>query len=613
MRTRSLFAFSLLLAVTAPAAGQTSSLDATEQRVAEAISNRTDEAYALLERLVEVNSGTYSPEGVRAVGEVLAEPFRDLGFEVEWQEQPAEMGRGDHLVARRPAADPGAPHALLIGHLDTVFEPGDPFQRYEREGDVARGPGTNDMKGGDVAILLALQGLADAGALDAVEVTAYFTGDEESPGRPLSTSRAGLVAAAEAADVALGFETGCCRGGVDRAVIARRSSVPWLLEVASDQVHSSGIFSDDVGAGSAFEAARILHTFYRELAGEDALTFNAGVLLSGTEVEYDAEAHRGAAFGKTNVVPSRTVAHGGLRALTPVQLASAQERMREIVSRHLPRTSASIEFEEGYPPMPPTEGNRRLLALYDRVSRDLGLGPVEAFPPEERGAADVSFAAPYTDALGGLGPEGEGAHSPEESVDLPTVVEAAQRAALLLHRLAQAPETPAAATSTAEPTVVYLVRHGEKVDPYPEAPSDPPLTEAGSERADELARTLADAGIDRVLSTDFRRTRETAAPLAEALGLELDLYDPGDLEGLARRLAVAGERVLVVGHSNTTPRLVELLGGEPGPPIDEPSEYDRLYVLAVPPEGDPVTARMRYGEPSPATGPQTTSEEIDGE
>jgi len=431
--------------VSAPsaAAGGTGPLAPAEQRAVGAIADRADNAYDLLARLVEINSGTSNPAGVRAVGEVLAGRLRTLGFAIQWVDLPPELARGPHLVARRPAAPSAAEgaggtplHVLLIGHLDTVFEPDDPFQHFVREGDVAHGPGALDMKGGDVAILLAIEGLAAAGALDDLAVTAFFTGDEESPGTPLSVSRRDLEEAARAADVALGFESGCCRDGVDKAVVARRSSVPWRLEVEGLRSHSSGIFSDEVGAGAAFELARILDGFYREVAApDDGLTFNAGVVLAGTDVDYDWEEHRGSTFGKTNVVPQRAVAHGGLRALTPEQLAGAEERMRSIVARHLPRTGGTIIFEEGYPPMPPTEANRHLLAVYDRVSRDLGLGPVEPFPPAERGAADVSFAAPYADALAGLGPEGEGSHTPEEWVALPTIIESAQRTALLLLRL----------------------------------------------------------------------------------------------------------------------------------------------------------------------------------
>lgn len=432
----------LLAAAPVPAADRGAdrgSLDPMERRIAEEIAGRAEAGYALLERLVEINSGTYNPPGVKAVADVLAERFIALGFDVEWVEPPPEVERGGHLVARRAAAGEGAPHVLLIGHLDTVFEPGDPFQAFERDGDRAHGPGALDMKGGDVAILLALEGLAAAGSLDALTLTVYLTGDEEEPGRPLAATRGGLVEAAKAADVALGFEEGCCLDGdgrgTDLAVVARRSSIPWRLEVEGVHSHSSVIFSEDVGAGAVFEAARILHGFYDELAAEEALTFNVGTLLAGSEIGYDPEGDRGTVSGKRNIVPARAVAYGGLRALTPEQLEGAQARMREIAADSLPRTSAAITFEEGYPPMPPTEGNRRLLALYDRVSRDLGLGPVEAFPPAERGAADVSFAAPHADALGGLGPVGEGSHTPREWVSLPTIIQSAQRAALLLHRL----------------------------------------------------------------------------------------------------------------------------------------------------------------------------------
>lgn len=145
-------------------------------------------------------------------------------------------------------------------------------------------------------------------------------------------------------------------------------------------------------------------------------------------------------------------------------------------------------------------------------------------------------------------------------------------------------------------TVVYLVRHAEKVEPPPaESPRDPPLNDAGRERAAELARVLGNAGVTRILSTDYRRTRETAAALAEALGLQVEIYDALGLPELADRLRSGPGRVVVVGHSNTTPLLVELLGGDPGPPIDEAMEYDRLYVMVFEQGRPPTTIRLRYG------------------
>jgi phosphohistidine phosphatase SixA len=134
--------------------------------------------------------------------------------------------------------------------------------------------------------------------------------------------------------------------------------------------------------------------------------------------------------------------------------------------------------------------------------------------------------------------------------------------------------SPAPAPPAGPESVFFLVRHAEKADQS----EDPPLTEQGRLRAEGLARLLKDAGVERIYSSDFTRTRETAAPLADALGLEVVSYDPKALSALADVLLSSSGRSLIVGHSNTTPELAGLLGGAPGPPIPE-DEYDRLYVL----------------------------------
>lgn len=121
---------------------------------------------------------------------------------------------------------------------------------------------------------------------------------------------------------------------------------------------------------------------------------------------------------------------------------------------------------------------------------------------------------------------------------------------------------------------IYLVRHAEK-----QAGDDPSLTGAGLERAEVLGEILSNAGVEKIWSSDYRRTRETAAPLATRLGLDVEIYDASDLTSLADRLTAEGLTALVVGHSNTTPQLAELLGAAPGEPIVEANEYDRLYVI----------------------------------
>jgi glutamate carboxypeptidase len=291
------------------------------------------------------------------------------------------------------------------------------------------------MKGGDVALLYALKALATVGALDAASIVVALTGEEESPGMPLSISRKDLVEAGRWADVALGFEGGVRQGNVEYATVARRSSTDWTLDVTGTMGHSSRIFSQELGAGAVFEAARILNAFYEEIRGEEYLTFNAGAIVGGTDVSYDPEATRGTAFGKTNVVPQKVVVHGGIRTISNEQLESTRARMRHVVEESLPGTSATITFSDGYPPMAPTEANYALLEQLSQVSQDLGYGPLEALDPGQRGAADISFVAPYTPGLAGMGPYGSGAHSPQEQVDLRSIIVAAQRASILIFRL----------------------------------------------------------------------------------------------------------------------------------------------------------------------------------
>jgi phosphohistidine phosphatase SixA len=167
-----------------------------------------------------------------------------------------------------------------------------------------------------------------------------------------------------------------------------------------------------------------------------------------------------------------------------------------------------------------------------------------------------------------------------------------QRRTLLLGALAAAALAAAPAQAQdGQALVVFLVRHAEKVD----SSRDAALSEAGHARAKALAHVLRDAGIEQVHSTDFARTRDTGGPFAEAAGLPVQIYDPYDLPGFAETLKGQGGRHLVVGHSNTTPQLAELLGGGPTTPINEAGEYDRLYVVTIGADGEEQRLLMRYG------------------
>ena len=153
--------------------------------------------------------------------------------------------------------------------------------------------------------------------------------------------------------------------------------------------------------------------------------------------------------------------------------------------------------------------------------------------------------------------------------------------------------TACVGTTSQPDATYYLVRHAEKTKDK----TDPALTEAGAQRAQGLAVRLNNVPLKKIYSSDYTRTRDTAAPIATAMGLDVILYDPRDLEGLSTRLLTETGPILVVGHSNTTPELSQLLGGDAGAPIIEATEYDRLYILKR--YGSDVSGDIvRYGEKS---------------
>lgn len=153
-------------------------------------------------------------------------------------------------------------------------------------------------------------------------------------------------------------------------------------------------------------------------------------------------------------------------------------------------------------------------------------------------------------------------------------------------------------------TTVILVRHAEKDRSSPHD-NDPRLTDEGHARAAELVHVLSDAGVDVMYSTPYRRTRDTARPLAKHLGLDLKKAPVGNhAEGMARRIRDrhAGQTVLVSGHSNTTPEVARALGIE-SVPIIEDHVFDELWVITIGSEGKASMTRLKYGDPSPEEPP----------
>jgi glutamate carboxypeptidase len=418
----------LLTALTVNSYSQ--SLTAEEQKIVDNINKQIPQTLQLLEEIVNINSGTLNIAGVRKVGDVLGKEFEKIGFTSTWITLPDSLKRAGHLVAYRKGKR--GKKLFLIGHLDTVFEPDMPANPYRKLNDsTATGQGVNDMKGGDLVILAALQALNSAALLDNTTMTAYFPGDEEKAGIPTSVSRKDFIDRAKQCDIALGFESA---QGLHTVATARRGASGWRLTVYGKQGHSGGVFAN--GYGAIYEGARIINTFREQLSSEKYLTFNPGIFVGGSDIVYDSLKMRADVSGKTNIISPIAYVQGDLRFLSENQKEAARARMKAIATtNNLPGTRASISFHDNIPAMEPTEGNNKLLQVLNKVSTDLGIGETKAGDPGSRGAGDISYIAKYVYCLDGLGASGTGAHAPGETINLNEFPKLIERAAILIYRL----------------------------------------------------------------------------------------------------------------------------------------------------------------------------------
>jgi glutamate carboxypeptidase len=429
----------LLLAMAAFSAASASaqSVSPQEKAIVAYIDANEQASNALLEKLVNINSGTHNLEGVRVVGKIMMAQLEQLGFKVRWVPMD-EVHRAGTLVAEHPCPEAGkcGKRMLLIGHMDTVFEKSSPFQNYSVNGHIATGPGVNDMKGGLVDMLYALKALHAADVLKQMDITVVLSGDEEAHGEPVEVARRDMLEAAKHSDVALEFEATPRLDGVYYGSVSRRSSISWKIETNGESGHSSAIFSEGKGYGAIYELTRILDVFRTQLP-EQYLTFNVGMVLGGTSVTVDKDGISGTATGKDNVIAPMAFASGDIRTISNEQTDRVEKKMQAIVARHLPKTNATIRFGEGYPAMAPTAESRALLGILNQVNRSLGFAPMPELDPMKRGAGDIAFVSPPLQGLAGIGATGDGAHQPGETIDLAAQPINTKRAALLMYRLSR--------------------------------------------------------------------------------------------------------------------------------------------------------------------------------
>ena len=418
------------------------SLNKEEQKVMDYIDANMPRAIALLKESVNINSGTLNIAGVKKVGEIFAREFEKANFKTKWIPMPDSLRRAGHLVATIGfnnnavgKTNTKGKKLFLIGHLDTVFEPDMPANPFTMLNDsTATGQGVNDMKGGDVVMIIALQALHAQGLLKDADIIAYLTGDEEHAANPREISRKDFIESAKQTDIALAFEGA---NGLNSVATARRGASGWTLNVKAKTGHSSGVFTANAGYGAIYEAARIVNEFRVQLSTEKYLTFNPGVFIGGSEMNYNPAKSTGTAIGKTNIISPAVTVTGDLRFLTEEQKINARKKMSAIVANNLAGTKATIKFTDGIPSMAPTEGNNKLLEVISGVTSDMGLGATMAGDPGSRGAGDISYIAAYVDCIDGLGASGKGAHAPGETINLKELPYLIKRAALTIYRLSR--------------------------------------------------------------------------------------------------------------------------------------------------------------------------------
>lgn len=394
-----------------------------------------------LQKLVNIDSGTLNQRGVHRVGAIVVRELKQLGFHIVWVNEPSAMHRAGTLIASHKGSS--ANRILLIGHLDTVFLKQSTSNRYTEKKFSAKGRGVIDDKGGVVVLIYALKALKASGELKNLNITVVLTGDEEDSGKPAAVSRKPLLQAAAQSDVALDFEPAIT---LHSATIARRGITMWTLTTHGNPSHSATIFQKNVGVGAIFGMANLLDVMRTKLQNKPNVSFNPGMIMGGSTVNYNSQTASAIVTGKENIVAGIAAAIGDLRYLDERQKQSVETAMREMITHTLPEVKAELEFVDGIPPMTPTAQNKALLEQYSQVSMDLDQGKVTALAPGIRGAGDISYVAGVVPAnLSGLGPVGYGPHTSIESIELNSLPIQTERAAILILRTAKKSSSSASA------------------------------------------------------------------------------------------------------------------------------------------------------------------------
>jgi glutamate carboxypeptidase len=387
--------------------------EAKLEALRELTARRYDDFVEALEEMVNVDSGSYTPEGVNAVADLCEARFRSHGWSVERiPHRPAEgePRLGDLLIGRLEGS--GGPRVLLIGHTDTVFDPGTAAERpFRIEGERALGPGVSDMKGGLLTGFFAVEVLQEAG-FDGFERITYVNNPDEEIGSPFSHAR--IAELAEDADVAFVLEGARENGDV---VSARKGVSDYLIEIVGRAAHAG--VEPERGRSAILEAAHKTVALQALNGRWPGVTVNVGVVHGGT---------------RTNVVAERCTIEVDLRSTEESTLRAAEAEVERIMHEHtVPDVSVTVRGGAGHRPMEKKEAGARLAALAIGVAAELGF---ELRDAATGGASDANTtSAAGVPTLDGLGPVGGDDHAPKEWLDLTSVVPRISLLAGLVSRL----------------------------------------------------------------------------------------------------------------------------------------------------------------------------------
>jgi glutamate carboxypeptidase len=409
----------LALALAASLGGARAALAAADAQLMAAVKACEPDARALLEQLVQIDSGTGDAAGLAAVGAILKRELERSGARVATV-PAAPPAVGDNVVATVEGTGRGK--ILLIAHMDTVFAAGTVAQRpYRVVDEQAYGPGAGDDKQGSVAAICALRALQKIGFRDFARITLIVNSNEETGS---FGTRALFREQAQAADVAINLERGVPPDGV---LVARKGAAIVTLDVTGRAAHSG--LEPEKGRNAVLEAAHQALELGSLADPKRETTVNVTVLQGGD---------------KFNVIPDHAIVKADVRAFTADELDRVERQVKELAARtSVPNVKVVATMERTFPAWPHTASTDALLerarALYAEIGGKLA-------PVSVGSSADVALtAATGTPSIDGFGILGDGAHGPDDHADLRSLVPRVYLLARMLMDLGRDPPAKTAA------------------------------------------------------------------------------------------------------------------------------------------------------------------------